>query len=145
MAALVLVSVVCVLMGGLIGALPSVGPRVLGAIRTFALCAVLGVVALHFIPESLQRLGWMGGLLFGLGLGLPALAERLGPRASAGKRGAELGFLGLLLHQVSDGLALWATGHGAVPGADVGLALFAHSTPLAALLFLRFEALSVNY
>ncbi len=140
MAALVLVSVMCVLLGGVIGALRQ-GPRVLGAIRTFALCAVLGVVALHLIPEALDRLGVLGVLLFVIGLGVPALVERVGPRASAHSRSAELGFAGLLVHQLSDGLALWATGNGHVPTLDVALALFAHSTPLAALLFLRFDAL----
>lgn len=141
MAALVLVSVVCVCLGGLVGALRHVGPRVLGAIRTFALCAVLGVVALHLVPEALDHLGLTGGFLFAAGFGLPALAERFGPRSSAHSRSAELGFVGLVVHQLSDGLALWATGRGHVPSLDVALALFAHSTPLAALLFLRFEEL----
>ncbi len=140
MAALVLVSVVCVLLGGVVGALRQ-GPRVLGAIRTFALCAVFGVVALHLIPEALDRLGLLGVALFGLGFGVPALVESLSPRASAHSRSAELGFVGLLVHQLSDGLALWATGNGHEPTLNMALALFAHSTPLAALLFLRFEAL----
>lgn len=141
MAALLFVSVFCVLLGGLIGGLRELGPRLLGAIRTFALCAVLGVVALHLIPEALDELGVWGVLLTLLGFVLPALVEKASPHATGHAQSADVGFLGLVAHQLSDGLALWATARGQLPTLDVALALFAHSTPLAALLFLRFEAL----
>jgi uncharacterized membrane protein YraQ (UPF0718 family) len=120
---------------GIVLALAGRGPGawLLGA-RALALSASLTVVLGALLPEATEELGaWallglLGGLL------VPALAERLG-RGGHPSRAAELGFLGLLLHQIVEGAALATAGRGEASGA-VLLAVAAHTTPLVAVTLL---------
>lgn len=141
MAPVVAIFVLAVLLGGAIGATPAVREHAIGPIRTFALSAVLAVLALHLVPEMLAGLGLAGLLVFGAGVAIPSVIERL-PKGSAGPRwSADLVFLGLTAHQIGDGLAVWSASGGREPTINLSVALASHATPIAALVYLRFEAL----
>lgn len=113
-----------------------------------AVAVVLG----QLLPESLAAVGVGALAAFALGFAAPRLAERAAVRLSrpacshddamCTDLGLELGYVGLLLHHVGDGigLGLYAgplhTGHGHV---DVLVALAAHTVPVTALLVLAFR------
>ena len=145
----VAIASLAVLFGLLLGLAPAASRRALGPLRTLALTAVIGVVALHLLPEALRDLGAVGLLAFAIGLALPrwlgALRTKQGhahdgsahDHANTDRIGLDLGFFGLLAHHVGDGLALGAysrTGatHGH-PHGDVLLALVLHTVPLVAV------------
>lgn len=136
----VVIATVAVLLGLLLGLAPAASRRALGPLRTLALTAVLGVVALHLLPEALRDLGALGLLVFALGLAIPRwLGALRGPHdhAAHSALGLDLGFFGLVLHHVGDGLALGAYSRSsAVHGhrhSDVLLALVLHTVPLVAV------------
>ena len=145
----VAIASLAVLFGLLLGLAPAASRRALGPLRTLALTAVIGVVALHLLPEALRDLGAVGLLAFAIGLALPrwlgALRTKQGhahdgsahDHANTAGIGLDLGFFGLLANHVGDGLALGAysrTGatHGH-PHGDVLLALVLHTVPLVAV------------
>jgi uncharacterized membrane protein YraQ (UPF0718 family) len=116
-------------------------PRVLSPLRSFALASVLVAIALHLLPEALARGGPGVLAVFAVGVLAPSMLGRLvaavrGPGGDPhGALATALGVAGVLLHQVSDGVAL-----GSVAGGDahwdVSLAIAAHSVPLAAVMAL---------
>ncbi|MFZ5890008.1 MAG: hypothetical protein ACOY0T_02980 [Myxococcota bacterium] len=135
------IATLAVLFGLLLGLAPAASRRALGPLRTLALTAVIGVVALHLLPEALRDLGAVGLVVFALGLALPRwLGALRGPHTHEedSELGLDLGFAGLLVHHVGDGLALGAYSrdepfvrshaHG-----DVLLALVLHTVPLVAV------------
>ncbi|MGC4087555.1 MAG: hypothetical protein QM756_06620 [Polyangiaceae bacterium] len=139
----VVIATLAVLFGLLLGLAPAASRRALGPLRTLAFTAVIGVVALHLLPEALRDLGAVGLLVFAAGLALPRwLSAVRGGHAhgDAAELGLDLGFLGLLVHHVGDGLALGAYSR-AEPAAephahahtDVLLALVLHTVPLVAV------------
>ena len=139
-----LVAIGSVALGTALAVLPGVVRHVLGPARTFALAAALTVVGVHLLPEAASHIGMLafGGLA--LGLVVPALAERIAvavmsARGGALERGAvavHVSFAGLLVHQVGDGMGLWAFAGGARSSIDVALALGAHTVPLTMLVVL---------
>lgn len=141
-----------VLLGVLLAFLPGRQESMLGPIRSFALTASLAVVFMHLLPEAYEVLGNATFAIFVVGLALPSalgvVAGKLGG-ASRHRAGLEIGYLGLLLHHVGDGLSMGAlsehdhahghVGHGHV---DVVLALAAHTVPVAAMVVLAFGGAS---
>src|SRR5690606_12587860 len=118
--------------------------RSLTALRTFALVSALAVVLAQLLPDALGAIGMWAVAVFGAGFALPSLTDKLA--ASAGRRGGslglELGFVGLLVHQLADGVALGAYGGEAHEGhghGDVLFALSAHTVPLVALVTLAYQ------
>jgi uncharacterized membrane protein YraQ (UPF0718 family) len=134
-----------------------------GPVHTFALVAALVVVLTQLLPESLAALGFVAAPVFAAGLLLPSLLERLTsrwlgadalphdhhhpgghhhPHGGHNVIGLEVGYLGLLVHKVGDGLALGAysseahSGHGHL---DILLAIGAHSLPVTALMVLAYK------
>ena len=107
-----------------------------------AVSAVVMVVFVHLLPEALEALGYPALLLFAAALAAPhwlsgSLRGRLVHADASQRIGLELGFWGLVLHHVGDGVALGAysrvdehTGHSHV---DVLLALVLHTVPLVAV------------
>jgi len=140
----VAIATLAVLIGLLLGLAPAASRRALGPLRTLALTAVIGVVALHLLPEALRDLGAVGLVVFAGGLALPRWLSALrGPHSHppSGEFGLDLGFAGLLVHHLGDGLALGAysrpepgneLGH-SHPHTDVLLALVLHTVPLVAV------------
>lgn len=144
----VAIASLAVLFGLLLGLAPAASRRALGPLRTLALTAVIGVVALHLLPEALRDLGAVGLLAFAIGLALPrwlgALRRKHGDahddghaHGDAAGLGLDLGFFGLLAHHVGDGLALGAYSRSGAthghPHGDVLLALVLHTVPLVAV------------
>lgn len=123
----------------------------LGRIRTFALIASLTVVAAHLLPHAVGSVGPAALLVLLFGLALPSWGEKLVraliPRERAAvERGwsrpriaLELGYAGLIVHHLGDGVALW--NYSATPdaGIDVVVALAAHTVPVIAVVVLEFK------
>lgn len=170
------VAIGAVALGLGVGLFPMARRRALGPLRTLALAAVIGVAVFHLLPEALATLGVWGALVFALGLALPRWASRLRDvhahgaepsshaadahtpaqtdapasrhvHASARRLGLELGFWGLLVHHVGDGLALGVysrldhagEAHGHL---DVLLALVLHTVPLVAVVSAGYARIS---
>ncbi|MCC6743287.1 MAG: hypothetical protein IT175_05435, partial [Acidobacteria bacterium] len=137
-----------VALGSLLALLPGVGARSLGPIQTFSVAAALTVVIVHLIPESADVLGLWALVGFAAGLVAPlaieALLERIARmRLTASPLDhdvitAEVGFAGLLVHQVGDGIGLWVTSGTGESSLNAAFALSAHTVPLATLFVLRF-------
>ncbi len=137
----ILAAVVPVLVGSLLATSPRLlSPNRLGPARTFALFAALAVVLVELLPKAAASTGAMALLLFGVGLALPALAEKLvaGKGNEHSTAGEEIAFAALGLHQLVDGVEVgvaWSVAEGAWA---VTLAIAAHSVPLLAAVLLEF-------
>ncbi len=137
-----------VLLGVLLAFVPGRQESMLGPIRSFALTASLAVVFMHLLPEAYEVLGATTFGVFLAGLALPSVLGAAAGKLGSGSRqraGLEVGYAGLLLHHVGDGLSMGAlsehdhAGHGHV---DVVLALAAHTVPVAAMVVLAFGGAS---
>lgn len=123
--------------------------RAVQPIHTFALVAALVVVLTHLLPDALDELGLIGLGAFALAMVVPSLLERLASRfhriedhgcEHESTVGLELGYLGLLAHQVGDGLALGAFTSDGNGHSDIVLAIVAHTVPVAAITALAFKS-----
>lgn len=132
-----------VLVGAVLGTLTRRKHAWFGALQTFAVGAVAAAVAVQMLPGAVAELGGWGLLAFLAALATPGLLApllRMGQRArksSTHSIGTELGFLGLLAHQLGEGLALGSlTGHeGHGHGHEsLYVAVAAHTIPITALL-----------
>jgi hypothetical protein len=119
-------------------------------VRSLAVIAALAVVALHLLPHAWGAVGPAALAAFAVGALLPVVlgaATRVLGRSKAhehGERaGIELGYAGLLVHQLGDGIGLGAIGAVGSGGWHVGamLALAAHTVPVVALLVMRLSDL----
>jgi hypothetical protein len=136
--ALVLATLAVALGTGL-GLAPIGSPKPVAVLRSFALIAGLVVVFAHILPEAVHAIGIGFALLvFAAGAVLPIGLERLlhGRPTDGADIGLELGFWGLMVHHVADGLALGAIARisdGPFSHLDVLVALVAHTVPLVAV------------
>lgn len=137
-----LITLASILAGSGIGVLTRRESRMLGPLRTFSVAAVVSVVVVQLLPESVERLGGSALLLFVLALALPPILAPLVRRLrrevelSAHNLGAELGFAGFLLHQFGEGLAVGTYAGHQHGGHDHGSLVFgvaAHTLPLTAV------------
>lgn len=133
-----------VLLGAGLAFVPARKGLMLGPIRSFALTASVAVVFAHLLPEAYEVLGGRALLVFGVGLMLPSLLGALAQRLDRGTQssvGLEVGYAGLLLHHVGDGLSMGALSehdHGGHGHSDVVIALASHTVPVAAMVVLAF-------
>lgn len=128
------------------------GARHMGPVRTFALMAALSVVVLHLLPEAMEVLGgWALAAMF-VGVAAPSSVERIGRfwwrhKEASGEQtrgivALEVGYAGLLVHRMGDGLSIGAYS-GALRGGvhvDVVLAVAAHIVPVTTVFVLAFLA-----
>lgn len=139
--------------GAAIGLLSGRVERTLAPWRTFAFVSAALVVFFHLLPEAVGREGMAALAVFAAGLALPMLLERAARRLQDGGReegdasgavsdlGLEIGYVGLLVHNLGDGLAIaayagpLATGKGAL---DVALSIASHSIPVTVLVVVAF-------
>lgn len=145
-----LLTVASVVLGAVLG-LWGRGERALGRLRALALGAAFAVVAFQLLPEAAVRLGPAALLATALGFALPTAFERLelgrrfgGAKASDGRIGLELGFVGLLVHQLGDGLGMGAftgPGHDDHLHLEVFLTVGAHTVPIIAVMAAAFARL----
>src|SRR5262249_21197707 len=127
--------------------LPRISSGAIGRVRTFALVAAICVVATHLFPEAVRALGSVAIAVFLLGIVVPAWAERalerfFGAHAHGDQQGhahggiaLEIGFFGLVLHHLGDGIALYTY----AGSFDVVLSLAAHTIPLIAVVVLQYS------
>ena len=108
----------------------------------------------HLLPEAVAEIGFPALVVFAASLALPAALERLahaghgqahrhGEHADDHAPGLEIGYLGLLLHNFGDGLAIGALGgpHGtAWERNQVALSVAAHTIPITAIFVVAFAA-----
>lgn len=139
-------------LGTALGLMPGSSPRAAGPFRTGAMVTSIAVVLGQLLPESLTHIGMWGLGVFVLGYIAPRLAERAATflrkpacsheDAMCTDLGLELGYIGLLLHSIGDGvgLALY-TGplHEEHAHWDVVFAIAGHTVPVAALVALAFK------
>jgi uncharacterized membrane protein YraQ (UPF0718 family) len=142
--------VVCAIaVGAAIGLLSGRVEQALSPLRTFAFVSAALVVLCHLLPEAIAREGMAAVGVFAAGLATPLLFERAGRRArDAGlgrgrgrDLGLEIGYAGLLVHNVGDGLAIAAYAGPLATGAvapDVALSIASHSIPVTVLVVVAF-------
>lgn len=140
-----LIAVASVFVGAALGLSKRAGPDVLGPVRTFAFAAAAAVVVAVFVPESMETLGALALLPLAAGFFAPLGLERLTSRSKRHVRGKgaalEIGFVGLVVHQIGDGLGMGSfTGplHDDHSHVDIFLAVGGHTVPIAALVVLAF-------
>lgn len=82
--------------------------RVLGALDSFVIVAILGLVFLHVVPEGFEDLGWWTVVILAAGLVLPGLLEEGASRVRQGAYQAVLWLVigGLVIHMALDGFVL---------------------------------------
>jgi ZIP family zinc transporter len=118
-------------------------PWVLLPIRSFALAAVVVAVVGHLLPEAIAVGGLAAAIVFVAGVAVPHLASKaIGYRRHV-RLATELGFVGVLLHQVGDGLVLGTVtgaGHAGHAHWDIVAAIAAHTIPLTAAVSLTLIA-----
>ena len=130
-----------VLLGSLLGVLPMGVPRrVLGPVRTFAVVSAMVVVLGALLPEALEALGLPAFGLLALGLATPVLLGKLVGHSKHHGAGVELGFVGLLGHQLLEGGQIGAASTLEGQGLPVVLALTAHTAPLIGAVVLGYVA-----
>jgi len=131
--------------------------RAMGVVRWFSLIAASAVVLGHLLPDAVQEIGWVALIAFLVALVMPVAVERLVGMLRGHKDshahdhcdhahadadvGMELGYAGLLLHQVGDGFALSTYGSsGRVGGVVLGVlaAIGLHTIPVAAFVVIAF-------
>jgi hypothetical protein len=131
--------------------------RAMGIVRWFSMIAASAVVLGHLLPDAIENVGWAALAVFLVALVLPVLAERVVGRARGhadahahddcdhahadADVGMELGYAGLLVHQLGDGFALSTYGNAARDGgADLSvlLAIGLHTIPVAAFVVIAF-------
>jgi hypothetical protein len=118
---------------------------VLAPVRAFAVMAVAMAIAVHILPEAIDGGGWWVLVVAAIGLVAPIALSRVTARLGARHRrtAAELGYAAVLVHQLSDGLALGAAtrGGGEIHHWDLLIGIGAHTVPLIAMLTLTFAEL----
>jgi hypothetical protein len=140
-------------LGAGLGLWPGQADRAASPFRTFAVVTAVAVVLGQLLPESLGAVGLPALLVFGLGFALPRLMERAAfaitrkPNcehhdAMCTDLGLEVGYVGLLMHRIGDGIGLGLYGGPAHAGHghyDVLLAIAGHTVPVTALVVLAFR------
>ena len=139
-------------LGAALGLLPGSSPRAANPFQTFAIVTSVAVVLGQLLPESLGAVGVGALLVCGLGFAIPRVAERLAVRmrapacihddAMCTDLGLEIGYIGLVLHHVGDGVALGLYSgplHQGHAHYDVMVAIASHTVPVIALVVLAFK------
>jgi uncharacterized membrane protein YraQ (UPF0718 family) len=144
-----LLAVLPVAAGAALG-LVRAGGRIIGPIRTFALVSAMAVVLGQLLPDALEDVGLAALGAFALGFVLPSLVEKLEPYVRRepmpyghSMLGLQIGYFGLLWHQLGDGLAMGAfsgPAHAGHSHLDLLIAIAAHKVPVTSFVVLAFAA-----
>lgn len=99
-----------------------------------------GLLLFHLIPEAYERMGLVSLALMALGFVTVVLVERVLPGDHHGSHGggtrfftAEMVWVGLLLHQVTDGIGLALASSQLASDNALALIVIAHRVPVAAI------------
>jgi hypothetical protein len=133
--------------GAVLGLLAPGRGKWLDAIRTFAIVSAIAVVVGRLIPDAVGGAGPQVLVAVAAAFVAPWLIERAAQEDPehdhSSTKGLELGYWGLILHKLGDGLALGTfTGeaHAGHHHGDTLSAIAAHSVPVTALITLAFTA-----
>jgi|GEM_PF-742743 len=146
MLTITLLAIIATLVGGLLGLLRLSVER-MNPLRVFALISVAAIVLLHLLPEAILGGGALVLVAFAIAFAAPALWPRFSrargrqPKAD-GRLTLEVAYISLLVHKLSDGIALGvvinqAGGLDGYWGFAVGL--LAHTIPMAAIVAVGFR------
>jgi hypothetical protein len=148
----VTIAMASIAVGAVLGLLPGSAPRAAGPFQTFAMVMAVAVVLGQLLPESLAAIGVSALFACALGFAIPRVAERLATRlrapacthddAMCTDLGLELGYIGLVLHHVGDGVGLGLYSgplHHGHAHYDVLIAFAGHTVPVIALVTLAFK------
>jgi uncharacterized membrane protein YraQ (UPF0718 family) len=149
----VVIALVSIAVGAALGLWPGPTGRAASPFSTFAVVTAVAVVLGQLLPEALGALGILAFVPFVLGFAAPRLIERAvgaitkrptctHEDAMCTDLGLEIGYVGLLLHRVGDGVALGLYGgphHAGHGHYDVILAIAGHTVPVTALVLLAFK------
>ncbi len=136
------IAVGSVALGAILGLFDGAGARAVGPSHTFALVAAITVAASSLLPAALGEIGLIAIGAFLVGLIAPHAIAHAFDHTRGSRAALELSFVGLLLHQLGDGLALGAyvgPAHAGHSHTDVLLAIAAHTVPVAAVVVLTFR------
>ena len=127
------VSVVALLVGPAIHRVARREPVTMTALDNFVLVVVVGLVTLEIFPAALAFAGPLALLALLLGALGPALADGPLHRASHGTHSAALtlGIVGVVLHSVTDGVALASAHAGGGETHALEAAVIAHQLPVS--------------
>jgi uncharacterized protein len=148
----VIIAVASIALGAVLGLLPGNSSRAASPFQTFAMVTAVAVVLGQLLPDALAAVGVLALLAFAAGFALPRIAERIALRmrapacshddAMCTDLGLEIGYVGLLLHHLGDGVGLGLYSgplHAGHEHYDVLVALAAHTVPISALMVLAFK------
>ena len=143
-------SILSVALGAILGFVRGPMERTVGPVRTFAVVAAVAVALSTLMPESLAALGMWAFVVLGVAFALPAVIERIMVRGHdhhveqrRHRIGLDVSFIGLLIHQIGDGVGQGIYGAPTPPNEahpDVVLAIAVHSIPVAAFVVLAYRA-----
>jgi hypothetical protein len=140
----ILVSVGSVGIGTMLAFVPIRRERVLRGLQLGAFGVALAAIVTHLMPEALEMIGGAALAVAGVAAVGPLAIERgLARFEGARRRGSvamELGYAGLLLHRVTDGIGLWAYSEEALARTEVVVAIFLHEIPVTLVVVLGFLA-----
>ncbi|MCB1042739.1 MAG: permease [Acidobacteria bacterium] len=144
---LILASLVALPVGGLFARLMSSHGWGIAALKGLMASFFGALLLVHLLPEAYERLGPLSLVLAGLGFLIMVAFERLlpgsGHHATDGNSRfftAEMLWIGLLLHQLTDGVGLALASSSLADDLPMALMVIAHRIPVAAIimwLFLR--------
>ncbi len=139
---LILLSMAALLAGAGIGiVLKNAGPGV-AALKGLTASFIGGLLALHILPETYERIGGWSLALILAGFLCTMLPERLFPhtgQASGRFFTAELAWVGLAFHQIADGVGLALASESGIGDWRLALVVLAHRIPVAAVVFWVFQ------
>jgi hypothetical protein len=140
-------AVLSVLVGAALGLLGRRATSAVGLVQAAAVGAGGAAVFGMFLPESFATMGGSALAPFALGLFVPGLVDRAShaARGRSSEVSFEVGYAGLLVHQVADGVTLGAyTGpsHAGHAHYEVFLSVAGHTVPVVAALVVGFAARS---
>ncbi len=128
------IAIVSIGLGAALGLFVS-GTRAFGPVRVAALLLGGAVALADLLPQAVHVLGLTAVAIFLLALlgplALGRLVRRLGHEGSA--IGVELGYAGLLVHKLGDGIGLETFARPGAARADVLIAIALHTIPVVAV------------
>jgi hypothetical protein len=138
---LLILSILVLFAGPLLYAWLQRGGIVARTLDRVVLAALIGVVFLLLVPESIDQLGWWALLLIFAGYLVPGILERLVKSAAVTFHMASLAaaLLGLVLHALLDGAGLAGSEH--LVGSSLGLAIVLHRLGVGLIVWLLVQPL----
>ncbi len=96
----------------------------------FIVVVITGIVIIEVVPEVVAHMPYLGFLMIGLGFAGPTILERLFHKVAhqVHKTALMIGMLGIILHAVVDGFALWEISQSG--GELLGWGLILHRLPV---------------